>query len=142
MTNILLPYIHLGKAWEQQLEWNPKTFEDVYNMNTNADPIKIENESSNAHSKKWKSIVRSESTGIQEVDNSPQQKAVQQTTTNSVNDHNNFTISNMEFIQHNHKLEKDESFWMGFTVGTLSVLAVIGTVLSGVIAFDKYNSKR
>ena len=31
-----------GRAWERQLEWNPKTFEDVYNMNTDANPIDLE----------------------------------------------------------------------------------------------------
>lgn len=51
----------VGKAWEQQLEWNPKTFEDVYNMNTNADPLKIENRVASAHRSKWHSLIRSES---------------------------------------------------------------------------------
>jgi hypothetical protein len=46
-----------GKAWKQDLEWNPKTFEDIYNMNTNADPIKIERQSSSAHSDKWNSLM-------------------------------------------------------------------------------------
>lgn len=46
-----------GKAWKQELEWNPKTFEDIYNMNTNADPIKIERQSSDAHSDKWNSLI-------------------------------------------------------------------------------------
>lgn len=48
-----------GKAWKQDLEWNPKTFEDIYNMNTNADPIKIERQTSDAHSDKWNSLIRS-----------------------------------------------------------------------------------
>jgi hypothetical protein len=52
-----------GKAWKQDLEWNPKTFEDIYNMNTNADPIKIERQTSDAHSDKWKSLIRGGSSG-------------------------------------------------------------------------------
>lgn len=47
-----------GKAWKEELEWNPKTFEDIYNMNTNADPIKIERESSSAHTDKWNSLTK------------------------------------------------------------------------------------
>ena len=46
-----------GKAWKEELEWNPKTFEDIYNMNTNADPIKIERQSSSAHIDKWNSLT-------------------------------------------------------------------------------------
>lgn len=47
-----------GKVWKQELEWNPKTFEDIYNMNTNADPLAIEKQSLTAHSSKWKSLTR------------------------------------------------------------------------------------
>jgi hypothetical protein len=47
-----------GKAWKQELEWNPKTFEDIYNMNTNADPLAIEKQSLTAHSSRWKSLTR------------------------------------------------------------------------------------
>ena len=42
-----------GKAWEQKLEWNPRTFEDVYNMNTTADPISLEEQIKDKHSEKW-----------------------------------------------------------------------------------------
>jgi hypothetical protein len=52
-----------GKAWKQDLEWNPKTFEDIYNMNTNADPIKIERQSSSAHSDKWNSLIATSAEG-------------------------------------------------------------------------------
>jgi hypothetical protein len=46
-----------GKAWKQELEWNPKTFEDVYIMNAEADPISIERHTHTAHSSKWKSLT-------------------------------------------------------------------------------------
>ena len=46
-----------GKAWKQELEWNPKTFEDVYLMNETADPISIERRATTAHSSKWKSLT-------------------------------------------------------------------------------------
>ncbi|CAM9342494.1 unnamed protein product, partial [Ectocarpus fasciculatus] len=42
-----------GRAWERQLEWNPKTFEDVYKMNTDANPIDLERSISQAHSSRW-----------------------------------------------------------------------------------------
>jgi len=45
-----------GKAWEEKLEWNPKTFQDVYNMNANADPLHLERKISKAHSKLWSNI--------------------------------------------------------------------------------------
>jgi hypothetical protein len=47
-----------GKAWKQELEWNPKTFEDIYNMNADADPSAIEKQSLTAHSSRWKSLTR------------------------------------------------------------------------------------
>jgi hypothetical protein len=49
-------HIDGGRAWEQRLEWNPKTFEDVYNMNANADPINLEQSISTAHSSTWRSL--------------------------------------------------------------------------------------
>lgn len=49
-------HIDGGRAWEQRLEWNPKTFEDVYNMNTNADPINLEQSISTAHSSTWRTL--------------------------------------------------------------------------------------
>eukprot|EP00607_Mallomonas_marina_P007923 CAMPEP_0182424908 /NCGR_PEP_ID=MMETSP1167-20130531/11177_1 /TAXON_ID=2988 /ORGANISM="Mallomonas Sp, Strain CCMP3275" /LENGTH=576 /DNA_ID=CAMNT_0024605079 /DNA_START=80 /DNA_END=1807 /DNA_ORIENTATION=- len=45
-----------GKAWEEKLEWNPKTFQDVYNMNTEADPLHLEKKISSAHSRLWRSL--------------------------------------------------------------------------------------
>ncbi len=42
-----------GKNWEQQLEWNSKSFEEVYNMNADANPINIESEINNKHSSLW-----------------------------------------------------------------------------------------
>lgn len=53
-----------GKAWKQELEWNPKTFEDIYNMNTNADPLAIEKQSLTAHSSRWKTLTRSSGEGV------------------------------------------------------------------------------
>jgi hypothetical protein len=42
-----------GRAWERQLEWNPKTFEDVYMMNTDANPIDLERSITQAHTSRW-----------------------------------------------------------------------------------------
>lgn len=54
-----------GKAWKQELEWNPKTFEDIYNMNADADPLAIEKQSLTAHSSRWKSLTRSSGDAVE-----------------------------------------------------------------------------
>ena len=51
----------VGKAWEEKLEWNPKTFQDVYNMNTEADVLHLERKISSAHSRLWRNIVSQQS---------------------------------------------------------------------------------
>jgi hypothetical protein len=45
-----------GKAWEQRIEGNPKSFEEVYNMNASADPIRLEAQIHARHEARWAEI--------------------------------------------------------------------------------------
>lgn len=49
-----------GKAWSDHLAFNPLTFEEVYNMNRNADPLRLEQKKKSEHSKLWKHISDNE----------------------------------------------------------------------------------
>lgn len=85
-----------GKAWSQQLEWNPKTFEDVYKTNADADPINLERVMSNRHAEQFAEFQGEKSGSSSNADNS--------------------------YIE---KREKT-AFFMGFTVGVLGVFAAVG----------------
>ena len=52
-----------GKAWEQKLEFNSYTFEEVYNMNANADPTKLEGKINAKHKKSWVDLQTNNSSG-------------------------------------------------------------------------------
>lgn len=86
-----------GKAWSQQLEWNPKTFEDVYKSNADADPITLEQIVNTRHKEQWgefSAAVGGASVGS--VDTAYLEK------------------------------RENTSFWMGFTTGVLGVFAAVG----------------
>lgn len=104
-----------GRAWERQLEWNPKTFEDVYKMNTDANPIDLERSISQAHSSRW---------GALQPDMT---SAGRMATDNIYNDGSNI----------------DKAYWVGygsgFTTGLLSAVSVVGLVLMTKSILDKRN---
>ena len=84
-----------GKAWEQKLEWNPRTFEDVYNMNTTADPINLEEQIKDKHSKHWATISTAGDSFVN-------------------------PYANTDYVDK----RESSSYWSGFVTGGLSVLAL------------------
>ena len=85
-----------GKAWSQQLEWNPKTFEDVYKSNANADPITLEHVVNTRHKEQWGEFSGGTMHSAGPIDSDYLEK------------------------------RESQSFWMGFTTGVLGVFAVVG----------------
>lgn len=100
-------HIDGGRAWEQKLEWNPKTFEDVYRMNAEADPINLEKSISSAHSQHWRHLQPAEaSTQLREPISFPE------------------SVINAELLKDSYKA----GYASGLTTGLLSVFAVVGMV--------------
>jgi hypothetical protein len=96
-----------GKAWSEHLEWNPKTFEDVYKNNANADPIALERVIAGKHKQQWG----------------------QYNTTSEILPS---TVGGNDYLE---KRERT-SFWMGVTTGVLGVFAAIG-ISSALIVLPK-----
>ena len=99
--------IDCGKAWSEQLEWNPKTFEDVYKNNADADPIALERVIAGKHKQQWG----------------------QYNTTPDV-------IPNYAGGSDYLEKRERSSFWMGVTTGVLGVFAVIG-ISSALVILPK-----
>jgi len=96
-----------GKAWSEQLEWNPKTFEDVYKNNADADPIALERVIAGKHKQQWG-----------QYNTSPE------------------VIPNYAGGNDYLEKRERSSFWMGVTTGVLGVFAVIG-ISSALVILPK-----
>ena len=86
-----------GKAWSEHLEWNPKTFEDVYNNNTNADPIALERIIADKHKQQWGQYS---------------------TTSEALSNY----VQDIDAIEKRERAY----FWMGVTTGVLGIFAAVG----------------
>mmetsp|Transcript_12720 Transcript_12720/g.13148 ORF Transcript_12720/g.13148 Transcript_12720/m.13148 type:complete len:650 (-) Transcript_12720:75-2024(-) len=133
-----------GKVWQKELEWNPKTFEDIYNMNANADPLKIEKQSLTAHSSKWKSLTRnarnesvdgeetpvkkSTSSNSQSIQQQYQQQQQQQQQSNGSGVTDNVTVATILAARDQELMNASRaysSFWTGYAMGTLVTLGTL-----------------
>ena len=125
-----------GKAWKQDLEWNPKTFEDIYNMNTNADPIKIERQTSDAHSDKWNSLIRSggveQSSSrdalmdrLRDETEAKERLELERAVIQASNDHELLisTVSSPPSFSSHFSQRASSSFWSGFIIGSMTAVA-------------------
>jgi hypothetical protein len=106
-----------GRAWERQLEWNPKTFEDVYKMNTDANPIDLERSISLAHTSRWGDLSQPPARRL------------------STSGQGDITVA--------ADMAK-EAYWTGygagFSAGLLGALSVVGLVVTTKIIMGKNNN--
>lgn len=116
-----------GKAWEEKLEWNPKTFQDVYNMNTDADPLHLERKISSAHTRLWRNlslpatqfpIPGSPVSSTAKTALAGLKIPVATETT---------TISQLPVSEYTELT--NTAYWRGYSIGALSVFAVLGVSL-------------
>lgn len=111
-----------GKAWEEKLEWNPKTFQDVYNMNTNADPLHLEKRISSAHSKLWKNL----SVATDNATRPPPSPALHTPSSQPQIIQQPAAVTSVTVDLSDIKA----SYWTGFGNGVVFVFAVLGAILS------------
>jgi len=107
-----------GKAWEQKLEWNPKTFQDVYNMNAEADPLNLERKISSAHSQLWRHLSMQPNFNLP-MSPMPQSRAQEQ-----------LSVQNSLTDLATAEKKAVESYWYGFSNGVVIMFAAIGVALS------------
>lgn len=105
-----------GRAWERQLEWNPKTFEDVYKMNADANPIDLERSISAAHSSRWGAL-------------NPESRSP---TRDSFNERN---------VSSDRSNDSTAAYWTGygngFTTGLLGALSIVGIAVGTKLLLDR-----